>query len=456
MVKEMKFRKVCQFNLCTLLLVLSWNVDAAIDNAGILNTVLNRFQEMTSAWGTVMVQYASWLFWGLALISMVWTFGIQALKNGDIQALLAEIVSYLAVTGFFFWILINGPYISIAIIHTMQEIGARAAGIDGKLYPSDIVDMGFDIFFRVLDQSSVWAPIDSACGMILSGVILVILALIGINMLLLLVSGWILAYAGIFLLGFGGGRWTTDIAINYYKTVIGVGVQLMTMILLVGIGKSFLDNYYVNLSAGVSLKEMAVMPIVLLVLTNKIPPMLAGIVGGGAMQGGIGGFGAGAVLGAAGMAASAAGTAGNAIMNGANSTIGGASALQAAYEHAQEAMSSDIGSGQSTGSNEASRGSFAEAMGRGSQFAGHMVSSLGNSAMEMAKEKAGSIKSSISGSIDNTTGGKIAANIRKENADSEFSENGFRADQSGTESADEGATNSDYADFVSGTRRDDA
>ncbi|MGS0066676.1 type IV secretion system protein, partial [Escherichia coli] len=33
---------------------------------------------------------------------------------------------------------------------------------------------------------------------------------------------WILLYAGVFFLGFGGSRWTSDMAINYYKTVLGL------------------------------------------------------------------------------------------------------------------------------------------------------------------------------------------------------------------------------------------
>jgi P-type conjugative transfer protein TrbL len=73
-------------------------------------------------------------------------------------------------------------------------------------------------------------------GIIMAAVILIILALISINMVLLLVSGWILAYAGIFFLGFGGSRWTSEIAINYYKTILGVAVSLFAMVLLVGIG----------------------------------------------------------------------------------------------------------------------------------------------------------------------------------------------------------------------------
>ncbi|MEM4988463.1 P-type conjugative transfer protein TrbL [Collimonas sp. H4R21] len=402
--------------------------EAAIDNAGILNTVLHRYQDASSAWGGIMVNYASWLFWGMALLSMVWTYGMMVLKKADIQEFFAETIRFFGVTGFFWWILTNGPAISTSIIQSMQMIGAQAGGLDGKLYPSGIVDMGFDIFFRVLDQSSVWSPLDSACGMVLSGLILVILALIGVNMLLLLVSGWLLAYGGVFLLGFGGSRWTTDIAISYYKTVLSVGVQLMAMVLLVGIGKSFLDQYYNGLSAGVSLKEMAVMlvvAVILLALTNKIPPMLAGIVGSGGGSSGIGNFGAGAALGAAGMAATAAATAGAGAIAGASSAAGSASALKAAFQSAQESMAAGGGSSGAGGGSSGGRGSsgapggnsgggFAAAMGNAGRFAADMGSSLAKGASQVAKEKAGAINDAAHKQVADTTGGKIGSAIREQ------------------------------------------
>ncbi|WP_446912199.1 type IV secretion system protein, partial [Klebsiella pneumoniae] len=86
---------------------------------------------------------------------------------------------------------------------------------------------------------SIWSPGDSLAGILMAVAILVVLAIIGVNMLLLLASAWVLAYGGIFFLGFGGWRWTSDMAINYYKTVLGIAAQLMTMVFLIGIGKTF-------------------------------------------------------------------------------------------------------------------------------------------------------------------------------------------------------------------------
>ncbi len=79
---------------------------------------------------------------------------------------------------------------------------------------------------------------------------MLLLAAVAVNMLLILVSAWILMYAGIFFLGFGGSRWTSDMAINYYRTVLGVAVQLMAMVLLVGIGTDLLSGFYAKMNKG--------------------------------------------------------------------------------------------------------------------------------------------------------------------------------------------------------------
>lgn len=360
---------------------------ADINNAGLFDTVLQRYADKASTWATVIAGHATWLYWVLVSISMVWTFGFMALRRADLGEFFAEFIRFTIVTGFFWWLLINGPAYADGMIQSMRTMAGNATGLGGSLSPSGIVDIGFDIFNTVLEKSSLWSPVDSAIGIIIALIILVILALIGVNMLLLLISGWILAYAGIFYLGFGGSRWTSDIAINYYKTVLGIAMQLFTMVLLVGIGSSVLNEYYANMSEGVQFGEMAVVLIVaviLLVLVNKVPPLIAGVITGSSVGGmGIGQFGAGAALGAAATAGAAAAMGGAMVAAGAAQAAGGAQAVMAAISKAQEnvaagtdIMSSMSSSGTSAGSSSGSGGgstsgsSFAQAAG----FAGESSS----------------------------------------------------------------------------------
>ena len=146
-------------------------------------------------------------------------------------------------------------------------------------------------------------PITSAGCLIVSGLVLFILALVAINMLLQLCSAWILAYAGIFFLGFGGCKWTSDMALNYFKTVLGVGVSLMTMTLIVGVGTGIINEYHAKMSTAINLEEIGILfvsALTLFMLVDKLPSMVAGIISGaGIGSTGIGSFGAGAAIGAA-------------------------------------------------------------------------------------------------------------------------------------------------------------
>lgn len=371
------------------------NAHAAIDNVGILNNVLDRYQVAASTWTAAITAHATWLFWTLALISMVWTFGQMALRKADIGEFFAEFIRFIVFTGFFWWLLLNGPRFATSIMDSLRKIGGEATGSGGSLTPSGIVDIGFGIFSKVLDYSSVLSPVDSAIGIIMSAIVLVILALIGVNMLLLLISGWILAYAGIFFLGFGGSRWTSEMAINYFKTVLNIAAQLFTMVLLVGIGKSFIDQYYNNMSSGIILKELGVMlivAVVLLKLVNTIPPLIGGLAGG--QTGSLGnGFGAGAAIAAAAMGAAAAASVGAAMATGATNMAGGAQAVMAAFS---QANASESAGGGSTGDLMAAAGG-----------GGDSGSGGGSSVLASAMGDSGPAGSTDFGSANNLGGGEI-------------------------------------------------
>ncbi|MDF1486015.1 P-type conjugative transfer protein TrbL [Ramlibacter sp. H39-3-26] len=314
---------------------------AQIDSAGVMDNILDRYAAVASTWADAVTSSATWLFWTLVVISMVWTFGMMALRKADIGDFFAEFVRFTIFTGLFWWALTNGPNFATSIYASLRQLAGDATGTGSTLAPSGIVDVGFAIFNKVLDQSQVWSQVDSMFGLLLATAILVILALVGVNMLLLLVSGWVLAYGGVFFLGFGGARWTSDIAISYYKVVIALAAQLMAVVLLANIGKAFLDDYYARMSAGISLKELGVMLIVciiLLALINRVPRVIAGIVTGASVSTqGIGQiWSGGATPGAAGMAVAAAATGGAALAAGAAHVASGTSAVMEAFTRARQ------------------------------------------------------------------------------------------------------------------------
>ena len=312
-------QKVC-LALLTLIVLVFFSANAYAElsyidpgtNQSVLDQVVSKFQGKVKSWQSVIQGAAERLFWTLVLISMVWTFGMMLLRRADIGEFFAEFTRFIIFTGFFFWLLTNavsGQNIAGTIIDSMQQLGGTAAGLPGGANHASIVDTGILIWHQAMNNMNILDPIDSLVGLILSLGILIILAVIAVNMLLLLIASWVLLYAGIFLLGFGGARWTTDIAINYFKTVLGVGIQLFVMLLIIGIGSDLLTSFYSKMGKNVlNYEELAVMlvfTIALWVLISKLPPLISGIVTGSSIgsTAGIGSYSAGGLVAAAGTSA---------------------------------------------------------------------------------------------------------------------------------------------------------
>src|SRR5690606_34710553 len=131
--------------------------------------------------------------------------------------------------------------------------------------------------------------------------------------------------------------------------VLGVAVQIMAMVLLVGIGNDMLSTFYTRMNQNVlNFEELGVMLVfcmALLSLVNRVPPMVAGIVTGSSIgsAGGIGNFGTGAAVGAGmralGMAAGAASMAGPAVMGGVANVPGRGPDIEEAFDKAHAPMS---------------------------------------------------------------------------------------------------------------------
>lgn len=169
----------------------------------------------------------------------------------------------------------------------MRQLAANASGISAGISPSSIVDMAFVILTKVSSAASTWSPMISTIMITIAIIVLIVMSLIAINMLIILVSAWVLCYAGVILLGFGGSKWTSDIAINYLRNFLSIGVQLFTTTLIIGVGQSFLEQYFSIIENDIpelnSLIVSLLALIILLVLTNKLPLLLSEVVRGASL-----------------------------------------------------------------------------------------------------------------------------------------------------------------------------
>ncbi|WP_332398870.1 P-type conjugative transfer protein TrbL [Vibrio metschnikovii] len=412
-----------RFVMLLAVVLTSQTASAAIEPNGVLDEVAVRFMTASATWGTVITNYAAWLFWTLGTISLVWIGGTLILKQADIREFFAEFVRFILTFGFFLWLLRNGPDFATSIIDSLRTIGAQAGGLSRDLTPSEPISIAFDIIVKAGKSYSITSPIDNLSIFLITLAILACMAVVAANVLLALVTAWILVYAGVFVLGFGGSRWTSDIAINYFKSVLGVALKLMTMTLLIGIAMSIMDGFYADLSNDAPMRELLVIFVVALVLVMlTVPNVVASLVPGVGAATGAGSISAGAMAGAAvatgGMAAGAA-----------MATAGGASAIQAAFAKAGEnvANNADVMSslgGAFSGSGDSDEaGSFSQASGQ-SSHGGESSGGFKGSAVKAGRIAADTGANLMKGMSDmvgerlgHTAGGRLASSIRNSTKD---------------------------------------
>ena len=77
--------------------------DAAQSYDGLLDLI----QFQAHSWNGRLLGYAKELFWGLAVIQLVWTFVPLVLKQVDIGEIVGELLRLVLVTGFFYALLLN-------------------------------------------------------------------------------------------------------------------------------------------------------------------------------------------------------------------------------------------------------------------------------------------------------------------------------------------------------------
>lgn len=315
---------------------------AAAETGGVLNDVTEEFMRASSGWASTISTYATWLFWTLATISLVWTFGFMVMRKADIGEFFAEFIRFTIFTGFYLWLLRHGPEYAMDIIRSLMTIGSKAGGVD-TLNPSTPISIGFDIISKASKNVSIFKPADSLAIVIVCLIILLCLATVAANVLMVLVTAWVMAYAGMFVLGFGGSRWTSDIAIGYFRAVAGIAMKLLAMTLMIGIAMSVMNNLLQKIQGGASVEQLlvpCVVAFVLAILIHTLPNIIAGLIpGGGGAASASGSFSAGAVAGAAVGAASTAASVVGAVASGgaslASNLAGGAQSIYSAFKGAQ-------------------------------------------------------------------------------------------------------------------------
>ncbi|MDR5777010.1 MULTISPECIES: P-type conjugative transfer protein TrbL [unclassified Caballeronia] len=382
--------------------VLSAHAQSSDTSFSLLNGVQAKFQPLQLQWGAKIKVYAERLFWALAAVDFGWTCITYIIDKNDIADMLGSLIRKMMTISFFFILLKMSDTWIPMIINSFTQIGQDAAGSGASATPDQIVSTGWSTalaMFQALQNKGMSEKIAMALPVTALSILCFLSFLfVAVQLLVTLIETYIAIGAGIIMLGFGGSRWTTDMASKYMQYAVATGVKLMVIYLIVGAGQSlfdsttmidadqFIKSCMTAMGAGFVYAYLAFqVPAMASAMMSGSPSMTAGGMAGAALTAGAAMAGAGAAVAAGGMGAA----------KGAGGAAAGATGLA-------KALSAGINSGLDLGKS-------------GTAAVAHGLGQVGAHGLGMASgsigDAVGGARSNFAQSVDKSAGGKIASSI---------------------------------------------
>jgi type IV secretion system protein TrbL len=264
------------------LFALAPSAHAAMNGANSVDALIQQFQSASHGWESVMLAAAKSLFWKLALVSLVLTFAFMVCR-GEVPDFFAALTRWIIFTGIAYWAMVGGAEMAHAITRSFYQLGGQASGTGKDLSPTMFLGMSFDLYEKVAKEQN-WLHFGASIGAEMIAILVVLCcAWMTCNLVLALVSAWVFSNAGVIFLALGGSILGSDIAINYWRIVIGIGAKLMVMELIMGIGLKFMQGAVASLTVSPNGGELIVLlgsAAVLALLSHSLPNLVASVVGG--------------------------------------------------------------------------------------------------------------------------------------------------------------------------------
>lgn len=331
-----------------------------------MNGLLRMLYQAASEWSPRLQGYALKLLASLALIQLIWTFMPLVMKQADLGEVVAELIRFFMVIGFFYAVIEHSVPWATAVVDSFREAAGTASGLGRALQPGDMFAVAVNFSRTIVEGISLFSPGKAVLIALVGCLVLLCFAFIAAFMFVTLVESYVIINASVLFFGFGGSQWTRDFAIAPLRFVVAVGAKLFVLTLIVGIivtsAKSWLAAYT---NDEASLMTLAGLALVCAYLTKTIPELIGGMISGTSMGGGsaLGGM---AAAGAAGAAAAVATIA----------TAGAAAPAAAGVLGAAGSGATAVGAAGSGGLAGAINSSFAGAANSGTGA----VASMGNAA----------------------------------------------------------------------------
>ncbi len=258
----------------------------AVD-AGILDSITLEFLGVFKHDATLIQHAAKTLFYYLVVIQLALSAIWMSIAGESLQRFVSRMVQLGFSFGFFYALIQFGGQWIPDLINGFIEIG-KQGGVS-SLDPSSVLSQGVSISGAIFHGFFNWGllthPFVSLVGAAICVGIVILYALITAELTIILVKSYAIISIGSLFFAFGASDYTNQMAKNYFKTAIGLGLQLMTMYLILGVGQH-IGSQWANLTAK-AVKQHELTPmyvisgavIVYYLIIKNVPAFIAGIAG---------------------------------------------------------------------------------------------------------------------------------------------------------------------------------
>ncbi|MCT7910710.1 P-type conjugative transfer protein TrbL [Arcobacter lacus] len=258
------------FFKCLFLVFLLSNPALAVEGG---DSILKLVESSMNNWIPIVKTACLYVFFALATINLVWTFGMMALRGFELGEFLAELVKKILYIGIFIF-LFNVDYWLNTLLNSFIQLATNVSG--QSITPSNIISSSMSILKAMWD--AVGWNIPKTLFLLICGLITLIAFLfMAIDLLLAYIKFYLINVVAFFALALGGLEHFKQIGLNPILTAIKVGIELFLLMAFMAIINTSITGAVVEIKKEITIDlvlDVLVMSMIFAVISKLIPTVV--------------------------------------------------------------------------------------------------------------------------------------------------------------------------------------
>lgn len=254
------------------------NIVLGADNALGSDEVLLKLQSGISSWLPTIKRVCLYVFYSLAIMDIVWTFGEKALKGFELGDFLAAIIKKIIYIGIFLFLFNTDLWIK-TLYTGFHQLALNVTYIN--ITPSTILDKALSIVGAIIKSMSVMSIGDSLFKIIIGIIVLIAFCLMAIDLLIVYLKFYLLNIICYFAFALGGLSHFKQLGLNPVLAAVKIGIELFLISAFMGLCVNFMIDLIDKEINTDYLMSLLVMALIFCMITKMIPGMIEAVMNGG-------------------------------------------------------------------------------------------------------------------------------------------------------------------------------